>query len=152
MSGFFRGQTPEAAELHFLENAKKLAMYGVDLSNSKVYIFMLSYCMLVSNLSRCALDSNLSHCALNSSLSHCALFSKFKTGFLTSGSELLYTGKYLSPFCFFCPFRPRCKQANLRLGDFYCLKLSLFKLNYIWVNSRQGKTVCKYRNVKITLG
>lgn len=30
-----KGQTPEAAELHFLENAKKLAMYGVDLSNAK---------------------------------------------------------------------------------------------------------------------
>ncbi|XP_062583453.1 calponin homology domain-containing protein DDB_G0272472-like [Saccostrea cucullata] len=30
-----RGQTPEEAELHFLENAKKLAMYGVDLSNAK---------------------------------------------------------------------------------------------------------------------
>lgn len=26
-----KGQTPEEAELHFLENAKKLAMYGVDL-------------------------------------------------------------------------------------------------------------------------
>lgn len=30
-----KGQTPEAAELHFLENAKKLAMYGVDLSDAK---------------------------------------------------------------------------------------------------------------------
>ena len=31
-----RGQTPEEAELHFLENAKKLAMYGVDISDAKV--------------------------------------------------------------------------------------------------------------------
>lgn len=30
-----RGQTPEEAELHFLENAVKLAMYGVDLHNAK---------------------------------------------------------------------------------------------------------------------
>ncbi|KAJ8306247.1 hypothetical protein KUTeg_016792 [Tegillarca granosa] len=30
-----RGQTPEEAELHFLENAKKLAMYGVDLHKAK---------------------------------------------------------------------------------------------------------------------
>nr|XP_022330580.1 band 4.1-like protein 3 isoform X5 [Crassostrea virginica] len=30
-----RGQTPEEAELHFLENAKKLAMYGVDISDAK---------------------------------------------------------------------------------------------------------------------
>lgn len=106
MSGFFRGQTPEAAELHFLENAKKLAMYGVDLSNSKVYIVISSYCMLVSNLSRCALDSNLSHCALNSSLSHCALFSKFKTGFLTSVSELLYVYRkiFVPVLFFFVPF------------------------------------------------
>lgn len=55
MSDIFRGQTPEAAELHFLENAKKLAMYGVDLSNAKVDILILSHSTL--------LDSNLSHCA-----------------------------------------------------------------------------------------
>lgn len=33
---FFRGQTPAEAELHYLENAKKLAMYGVDLHQAKV--------------------------------------------------------------------------------------------------------------------
>ena len=27
----FRGQTPEQADFHYLENAKKLAMYGVDM-------------------------------------------------------------------------------------------------------------------------
>lgn len=35
---YFRGQTPEEAELNFLENAKKLAMYGVDLHKAKVMI------------------------------------------------------------------------------------------------------------------
>jgi len=30
-----KGQTPEEAELHYLENAKKLAMYGVDLHQAR---------------------------------------------------------------------------------------------------------------------
>jgi hypothetical protein len=30
-----RGQTPAEAELHYLENAKKLAMYGLDLHPAK---------------------------------------------------------------------------------------------------------------------
>ncbi len=33
---FFRGQPPNAADLHFLENAKKLAMYGVDIHPAQV--------------------------------------------------------------------------------------------------------------------
>lgn len=32
----FRGQTPEEAELHFLDNAKKLSLYGVYLHDAKV--------------------------------------------------------------------------------------------------------------------
>ncbi|KAK2859739.1 hypothetical protein Q5P01_004359 [Channa striata] len=31
----YRGMTPAEAELHFLENVKKLSMYGVDLHNAK---------------------------------------------------------------------------------------------------------------------
>jgi len=31
-----RNQTPAEAELHYLENAKKLAMYGMDLHQAKV--------------------------------------------------------------------------------------------------------------------
>jgi hypothetical protein len=32
-----RGQPPNAADLHFLENAKKLAMYGVDIHPAQVW-------------------------------------------------------------------------------------------------------------------
>lgn len=31
-----RGMTPAEAEMHFLENVKKLSMYGVDLHHAKV--------------------------------------------------------------------------------------------------------------------
>ncbi len=34
--GVNRGQPPNAADLHFLENAKKLAMYGVDIHPAQV--------------------------------------------------------------------------------------------------------------------
>lgn len=42
-----KGQTPEEAELNFLENAKKLAMYGVDLhkaKDSENRVIMLGVC------------------------------------------------------------------------------------------------------------
>ena len=42
---FCRGLTPEEAELQYLENAKKLAMYGVDLHQTRV-----SFKMKVSNV------------------------------------------------------------------------------------------------------
>lgn len=32
----FRGMTPAEAEMNFLENVKKLSMYGVDLHHAKV--------------------------------------------------------------------------------------------------------------------
>ncbi len=34
---FLRGMTPAEAEMHFLENVKKLSMYGVDLHHAKVH-------------------------------------------------------------------------------------------------------------------
>lgn len=45
---------------------------------------------------------------------------------------------------FFCPFRPHYQRANLKLGESQCLKLFLFKHNYLYVlaNSKLGKTVC----------
>lgn len=36
MSVCFRGMTPSQADVQFLENAKKLSMYGVDLHHAKV--------------------------------------------------------------------------------------------------------------------
>ena len=47
---FCRGQSPAEAELHYLENAKKLAMYGVDLHQAKVRVLsVLTYCYTSSN-------------------------------------------------------------------------------------------------------
>jgi len=43
---FYRGQTPEQAELHFLENAKKLALYGVELHAAKVSVEIYCYMLI----------------------------------------------------------------------------------------------------------
>ena len=40
---FCRGQPPSAADLHFLENAKKLAMYGVDIHPAQVTCHRFSH-------------------------------------------------------------------------------------------------------------
>lgn len=53
-----------------------------------------------------------------------------------------HTVKYSPPFEF-CPFRPRCQRANLRLGEYQCHKLSLSKKQNVWANSRQGENLFK---------
>lgn len=60
----------------------------------------------------------------------------------------IFTLILLSPFC------PPCLQANkhVELGEFQCLKLSIFKHKCIRVNSRWSETVCKCRRTKITQG
>jgi len=68
----FRGQTPAEAELHYLENAKKLAMYGVDMhpaKDSEGVDIMLGVCASGLLVYRDRLVSKsivtLCHCFLN---------------------------------------------------------------------------------------
>lgn len=43
----------------------------------------------------------------------------------------------------FRPFRSPCLWENLKLRKLHWLKLSLFKNNLLWANSRQDETICK---------
>lgn len=65
--------------------------------------------------------------------------------------ELLCSGKYSTPFYFhpFCPYSP---LGNLKLCKFQFnyIELYLFKHNYAWAKSRQGKIDCKCRTAEIT--
>lgn len=67
--------------------------------------------------------------------------------------NILNTWKYSSPL-YFHPFRPRphCEWTNLGMVKFRCLKLFLFKQNFIWANSRRGENVWRCRWSKITCG
>lgn len=67
-----RGQTPAEAELHYLENAKKLAMYGVDLhpaKDSEGVDIMLGVCasglLVYRDKWVCISITILSHCTNN---------------------------------------------------------------------------------------
>lgn len=51
---------------------------------------------------------------------------------------------------YFLSIRPRFHRANLRLGQFQCLKLSPLKHNSVLANSRWGGTVCICWRAKIT--
>lgn len=66
------------------------------------------------------------------------------------GTGIINTGRVSLPV-YFRPFRPRFKQANLRLGEFQCLQLSLFKHNIVFANLRLSESVSNWRRAKITL-
>lgn len=67
--------------------------------------------------------------------------------------ELLCAGRYPTLF-YFHPFCPYSSLGNLKLCKFQFnyIQLYLFKHNYVWAMTRQGKIDCKCRTTKITWG
>lgn len=82
-----------------------------------------------------------------------ALFDKSGTNYPLTAYLLRNVKCPLLMFCCYCiqeiirprfvrPFHPRCQGANIRMGEFLCLKL-FFIHNFVWANSGHSETVCK---------
>jgi len=66
-----RSQTPAEAEAHYLENAKKLAMYGVDLHQAKVNKMMCSFVLNVVSFSQYGVEEIVGHYSVVAVLLRC---------------------------------------------------------------------------------